>query len=306
MQKSETISELAKALSKMQGELKSVSKDSTNPFYKMRYASLDAIWDTVRKPLSSNGLSVIQTTYELEDKIYLETVLLHTSSEWVSTYLPINALKQEPQAIGSAITYARRYSLSAILGISADEDDDAEGTTEHEKKKEKITPSQQPKPQADKGIPGKEHWCKEHNCEFRRFEKGDSHWYSHSIGDTGKWCNEEKKSKPVEKLTPEQAEELFGPDAKAQKPPATPQEGQQTASEPKADDVLALIKNNNLDVVLSDIRWTINTVRTYLNPKYKINLQKTDGLDNCLRALNPEQRQEFIAHLLDLHKASGK
>jgi hypothetical protein len=146
MQKSETIVELAKSLSKFQGDMKSVPKDSTNPFFKMKYASIDAIWDIVRKPLSSNGLSLIQTTYEQNDKIYLETTLLHSSGEWIETYMPINATKQDPQTIGSAITYARRYSMSAILGVSADSDDDAESATSHKETQTATKPIKQSNP----------------------------------------------------------------------------------------------------------------------------------------------------------------
>jgi hypothetical protein len=144
MEQSQSIIELAKALSKMQGELTSVPKSSTNPFFKSKYADLDAVWDTIRKPLSSNGLSVIQTTYDQNDKIYLETMLLHTSGEWVKSYLPINAKESSPQAIGSAITYARRYAMSAMLGVSADEDDDAEGTTNHKPVQKESKPAEKP------------------------------------------------------------------------------------------------------------------------------------------------------------------
>ncbi len=177
MDKSDSITELAKALSKMQGVLKSVPKDSANPFFKSKYASLDAIWETVRAPLTDNGLSIIQTTFG--ERIILETTLLHSSGEWVRSYLPINAAKTDPQGIGSALTYARRYSLAAILGVSADEDDDGEATTNH-------NPKVEPKQTAET----KEHWCKEHNTAF--FMRGKMKSYAHPIGDTGEWCHEHK------------------------------------------------------------------------------------------------------------------
>jgi len=128
--KSESISELAKALSGFQGKMTAVKKDATNPFYKSKYATLDTIWETIRKPLSDNGLSVAQTMGIIPDsKSVLETTLYHTSGEWISGTQLVNPVKDDPQSLGSAISYARRYSLSAILGIVADEDDDANVAT---------------------------------------------------------------------------------------------------------------------------------------------------------------------------------
>jgi hypothetical protein len=140
--KSETISELAKALSNFQSKMVSVKKDAINPFYKSKYATLDTIWETIRKPLSENGLSVAQTMNIIDGKSVLETTLYHTSGEWVKGVQSVNPVKDDPQSLGSAITYARRYSLSALLGIVADEDDDAEATKpEPVKNTEKPTPT---------------------------------------------------------------------------------------------------------------------------------------------------------------------
>ena len=125
MNKSESITELAKALSTFQGKMVAVKKDATNPFYKSKYATLDTIWETIRKPLSENGLSVSQTMNLAGEKSILETTLYHTSGEWISGTQLVNPVKDDPQSLGSAISYARRYSLSALLGIVSDEDDDA-------------------------------------------------------------------------------------------------------------------------------------------------------------------------------------
>ena len=192
--KSETINELTKALSKMQGELTSVPKESVNPFFKSKYASLDAIWDTIRKPLSVNGLSIIQTTGQDDKGIYIDTMLCHSSGQFVSSYLPINAKGQDPQSIGSAITYARRYSLSAILGVSADDDDDGESGT-HKKEQKSTKPPAETKVQTNI----QEHFCKEHNTEF--FVRGSMKSFAHPLKDAagneikdekGKtiWCHE--------------------------------------------------------------------------------------------------------------------
>ncbi len=127
MEKSDTIIELAKALSAFQGELSPAIKDSTNPFFKSTYADLNSVWEVIREPLCKNGLSVTQLTYvDWKNQLYLETVLLHRSGEWVLSRYPIVSSKTDPQSVGSALTYARRYALSAMLGGSA-EDDDAEG-----------------------------------------------------------------------------------------------------------------------------------------------------------------------------------
>ena len=137
MRQSDTIKELATALSSFQGKITSVSKDSINPFFKMKYASLNSIWEHIREPLSNCGLSVVQGGEPefSEGHMVVNTLLLHTSGEWILSSLPIKPTKEKdgklldndsPQGIGSAITYARRYGLSAILGLVADEDDDGE------------------------------------------------------------------------------------------------------------------------------------------------------------------------------------
>jgi hypothetical protein len=144
MDHSETVTELVAALSKFQGAMKSVSKNAANPYFRMRYADLDAIWDACRKPLADNGLSLVQMTVELDGKLYLETTLYHSTGQYLSGRYPLTPMKQEkdvgwvlsndPQTIGSALTYARRYAMSAMLGISADEDDDAERATKGPRK----------------------------------------------------------------------------------------------------------------------------------------------------------------------------
>ncbi len=126
MIKSEAINELATALAKAQGELKSALKDSSNPFFHSNYADLASVWDACRKPLSENGLSIIQTLDKTETGTMLETTLLHASGQFITSTLKITPKDETSQAIGSAITYARRYALSAMVGVCADEDDDGE------------------------------------------------------------------------------------------------------------------------------------------------------------------------------------
>lgn len=123
MRKSESIKELTIALAKAQGSMCPAKKESENPFFKSKYADLAAVWEACRKSLSDNGLAIIQTTDMVENNLVVITTLTHSSGEWVEGVLPINPVKLDPQGIGSAITYARRYSLSAIVGISVDDDD---------------------------------------------------------------------------------------------------------------------------------------------------------------------------------------
>lgn len=127
MNQSESIKLLSAALVKFQGMITAVPKDSTNPFFKMKYASLGSIMEHIRTPMLKCGLAVTQGGESLTDgHIVIETTLMHESGEFVSTLLPIKPKSDDPQGMGSAITYARRYGISAILGIVADEDDDAE------------------------------------------------------------------------------------------------------------------------------------------------------------------------------------
>ena len=122
---SDSIAALAAALSKAQADITGALKDSSNPFFKSKYADLASCWDACRKQLSANGLAVIQTTDIIADNLVLITTLAHSSGEWVKSITPILMKDHSPQAQGSGITYARRYALAAIVGL-AQIDDDAE------------------------------------------------------------------------------------------------------------------------------------------------------------------------------------
>jgi hypothetical protein len=122
------LNELAAALAKAQGAMNNASMNRINPHFKSKYADLAALWDAVRKPLSENGLSVVQIIRDGS----LHTMLLHTSGQRLCSDYPLPATAR-PQEMGSALTYARRYSLSALVGIAADEDDDATAVTQQSK-----------------------------------------------------------------------------------------------------------------------------------------------------------------------------
>src|SRR6187549_2757322 len=117
---SEQINELAAALAKAQGQMKNAAMNRVNPHFKSRYADLASVLDAIRAPLSANGLSVVQTMQPSDRAIILRTTLLHASGQFISTeYLMPMALK--PHEMGSALTYARRYSVSALVCNSADD-----------------------------------------------------------------------------------------------------------------------------------------------------------------------------------------
>ena len=126
MNKSDSIKELANALALFQSEVAIVSKESSNPFFKSKYASLDNIITTIRPTLHKYGLSFAQ--FPVGDN-ELETTLIHTSGEWISGRAKISPKDNSPQAQGSAITYMRRYALSAVLGLATEEDDDGNQAT---------------------------------------------------------------------------------------------------------------------------------------------------------------------------------
>jgi hypothetical protein len=147
MTQSPTIGALAAALAKSQGAMKAAHKDASNPFFKSKYADLASVWEACRAALAANGLAVCQ----IIDGEALTTILLHSSGEWLAGTYPIKPVKNDPQGVGSAITYARRYALAAMAGVVADDDDGeaAQGRTakvnsagEHIKKKPSWTDAQ--------------------------------------------------------------------------------------------------------------------------------------------------------------------
>ena len=118
-------SALARALAKAQAVMQSASKDKTNPAFRSRYADLASVWDACREALTTNGLAVAQlVTSADKSSVTVETRLLHESGESLSSILTLPVEKATAQGVGSAITYARRYGLSAMVGVAPDDDDD--------------------------------------------------------------------------------------------------------------------------------------------------------------------------------------
>ena len=117
------IKNIAAALSKAQAEYNKIVKDSVNPFFHSRYATLGACIDATRDALATNGIAVVQGSKVINGQNALETILLHTSGEWISGEYLFAPVKNEPQAMGAAMTYARRYALCGMLNVASEDDD---------------------------------------------------------------------------------------------------------------------------------------------------------------------------------------
>jgi hypothetical protein len=130
MQTSEQINELAAALAKAQGQIQGAVKDSTNPAFKSRYADLASVWDACRVALSANGLAVVQGPALADRGVSVTTRLLHSSGQWAESTLILPMDKATAQGAGSAITYARRYALAAMVGVAPDDDDDGNAASQ--------------------------------------------------------------------------------------------------------------------------------------------------------------------------------
>jgi hypothetical protein len=147
MRASEQLNELAGALSKAQAMLRGAVKDSTNPHFKSRYADLASCWDACREALAANGLSVVQLPEGNGGVVEMTTMLLHTSGQWIACTGCFTATKADPQGLGSCITYARRYQLCAIVGISPEDDD---GNAASEPMKQQPKPERKPEPKPER------------------------------------------------------------------------------------------------------------------------------------------------------------
>lgn len=167
MKTSETITEICKALVGFHSEVGRISKDGTNPHLKNRYATIDQIIEEIRPILATHGLFIMQMPTNTEaGEIRMTTRIYHTSGQWMeSPTLTLKPQKQDAQGIGSAVTYARRYSLTSFLSLNTGEDDDGcrasarearTATKPNQKAKPqpktnpKPQPQQQPKPEPSK------------------------------------------------------------------------------------------------------------------------------------------------------------
>jgi hypothetical protein len=122
---SPTIGSIAAALAKAQGQMTGASKDAVNPHFQRKYADLASCIEAAREALSKNELAVVQMTDSGPDGVGIISFLLHSSGEWFRSRLWMPLSQPTPQAIGSAITYGRRYGFCALVGVAPEDDDDA-------------------------------------------------------------------------------------------------------------------------------------------------------------------------------------
>ncbi len=120
---SDGVDKLFEALSVAQASIAGATKGNVNPHYQSKYADLAAVWEACRKPLTENGLSIIQLPSADGPKVTVKTILGHKSGQWIASELTMTSVKADPQGVGSALTYARRYALSAMVGIAPEDDD---------------------------------------------------------------------------------------------------------------------------------------------------------------------------------------
>ena len=120
---SDDISELAVALAKAQAENGIVIKDAANPFFKSKYATLASVWEAVRPALTKHGLSIVQMPSHDEHGYYVETMMIHGSGQWIKNRTYMKVVKDDPQGVGSLISYARRYALQAMTKVCPEDDD---------------------------------------------------------------------------------------------------------------------------------------------------------------------------------------
>ena len=131
MKKSESIVELSKALAKFQEEVKQPLKDKNNPFFKSKYVPLENVVEAITDVAPKNGLSFVQWALNDENgRVGVATMLMHESGEWIEfDAVHMKADKETAQGAGALITYLKRYSLSAVFGITSDQDDDGNGAS---------------------------------------------------------------------------------------------------------------------------------------------------------------------------------
>lgn len=179
MKHSEQINEIGAALAKAQKVMKGAKKDSANPFFKSKYADLASVADACRDALADNGIAVVQPPSAGDDgRVSVETMLVHSSGQWMSETLTVKPKDDGPQALGSVITYLRRYALAAFAGV-APEDDDAESA--EGRKDAKAAPIKAVKPvgfedwltdmeaTADDGMAALESAWKKSKPEYRNY-----------------------------------------------------------------------------------------------------------------------------------------
>ena len=144
---------LSKALLKAQGQMGKLIKDSVNPHLKNKYASLAAVIDAVRQPLTDAGVVLYQAASTVENGVLVRSMLIHgESGECIEDQLLMPVDKPTPQAIGSAITYGRRYLIMLQCGLAPDDEDDDDGNKASNRQPQQAQRPQQPVRQAPPAV----------------------------------------------------------------------------------------------------------------------------------------------------------
>ena len=162
MNKSDEINEIVKALAKVQSEIQNPKKDANNPFFKSKYSTLDNVIDAYKDLCSKNDLIVLENPVSKVDEngkvlVGIEVQIMHASGQFLSfdPYL-LSPVKNDPQGIGSGVTYARRYTLSSVFNIASEEDDDGNSASQNNKSQYQKPTKFKPATQAEIGNLKKE------------------------------------------------------------------------------------------------------------------------------------------------------
>lgn len=172
MNTSESIKNLAASLCKAQAEMGGAVKDSKNPFFKSDYADLTSVIKAIKEPFANHGLSYTQFPTNDDGRIGVSTLLMHESGEYLEHSYTLPTTKADPQAAGSAITYARRYALQSIAGIPTADDDAESAMIRNNQSKNAVVSGDQAK--EIKGL------IEEHKVDVKVFLK---HFKATSVDD---------------------------------------------------------------------------------------------------------------------------
>jgi hypothetical protein len=145
-EQSQSIAKLAAAMNAAQAEIGNALRDSENPFFKSHYADLASVREAYQPAFTKHGLALVQMPYAKDGRVGVETMLMHSSGEWIKAGADVKPVKDDPQSYGSAVTYLRRYSAAAFAGL-ATEDDDGEGAQGRGEKPAARPPQKTPEPQ---------------------------------------------------------------------------------------------------------------------------------------------------------------
>lgn len=138
---SDTLTKIIPALVRASANFKPAVKSATNPHFKSKYVPLEGVVDSINAALLAEGIYATQQTRVEDGNTLLVTMFYHNSGEWIGGEYPVHPVKPDPQALGSAMTYARRYALMALAGIPAEDDDGNAATANVRPMTTKVTPT---------------------------------------------------------------------------------------------------------------------------------------------------------------------